>query len=233
LELSFQFPIKRDGASPVVAAAAVDLVSGLAAAEVDAIADELAAGVAAGVEVAASLFFPFEITIAPSARTPTSTAKRTLPEDPCFGAADGFGATFAAVGRTAGAGVVETLTRDPPVVGTGGITTFEAALFFTADFLTAFLVVFLAAAFFTTFFAVVFLAADFFFAAVFLATVFLAAVFLAGDFFAAFFVADFLAVDFFGAAFLAALFFFTATVFLLELYNDGIWEKFNLEISAK
>jgi hypothetical protein len=229
LELSFQFPIKRDGASPDVAAAAVVAASGVAELEADAIADGLAAG-AAG---ASSLFFPFEITIAPSARTPTSTARRTLLEDPCFGAADGFGAVFAAAGRTAGAGVVETLTRDPPVVGTGGITTFEAALFFTADFLTAFLVVFLAAAFFTTFFAVVFLAADFFFAAVFLATVFLAAVFLAGDFFAAFFVADFLAVDFFGAAFLAALFFFTATVFLLELYNDGIWEKFNLEISAK
>jgi hypothetical protein len=230
LELSFQFPIKRDGASPDVAAAPVVAASGVAELEADAIADGLAAG-AAG---ASSLFFPFEITIAPSARTPTSTARRTLLEDPCFGAADGFGAVFAAAGRTAGAGVVETLTRDPPVVGTGGITTFEAALFFTADFFTTFFaVVFLAAAFFTTFFAVVFLVADFFFAAVFLATVFLAAVFLAGDFFAAFFVADFLAVDFFGAAFLAALFFFTATVFLLELYNDGIWEKFNLEISAK
>jgi hypothetical protein len=45
---------------------------------------------------------------------------------------------------------------------------------------------------------------------------------------AAFLVADFLAVDFFGAAFLAALFFFTATVYLLELCNGGIWEKFNL-----
>ena len=135
LELSFQFPIKRDGASPVVAAAAVVAASGVAAAESDAIADGLAAG-AAG---ASSLFFPFEITIAPSARTPTSTNKRTLLEDPCFGAADGLVVAFAATGRAEELGVVVTLTRDPLVVGTGGITTLEDVDFLAADFFTAFL----------------------------------------------------------------------------------------------
>ena len=142
-------------------------------------------------------------------------------DEPCFGAADGLVIDFAGAGRADASGVVETLTRDPPVVGTGGITTFDDDDFFAGDFLTAFLVVFFAAVFLTAFLAVVF------FAAVFLtarfAVVFFAAVFLAGDFFAVFF-----AVDFFGAAFLAALFFFTATVYLLELCNGGIWEKFNL-----
>jgi len=219
LELSFQFPIKRDGASPVVAAAAVVAASGVAAAESDAIADGLAAG-AAG---ASSLFFPFEITIAPSARTPTSTNKRTLLEDPCFGAADGLVVAFAATGRAEELGVAATLTRDPLVVGTGGITTLEDVDFLAADFFTAFLAVFLTAAFFTTFLAVVFFFAAVFLTARFAVVFFFAAVFFTGDFFAAFF-----AVDFLGAAFFAALFFFTATVYLLELCNGGIWEKFNL-----
>jgi hypothetical protein len=141
-----------------------------------------------------------------------------LLDEPCFGAADGLVIDFAGAGRADASGVVETLTRDPPVVGTGGITTFDDDDFFAGDFLTAFLVVFFAAVFFAAvFFAAVFLTARF--AVVF----FFAAVFLAGDFFAVFF-----AVDFFGAAFLAALFFFTATVYLLELCNGGIWEKFNL-----
>ena len=218
LELSFQFPIKRDGASPVVAppvaSVAAAVASGVACAEID--------GSTAG--AASSFPLPeFEITIAPSATTPTSTNKRTLLEDPCLGAADGFDVAFAATGRDDEVGVVETLTRDPPVVGTGGITTFEDVDFLAADFLTAFLVVFFAAEFLTTFFAVVFLAAVFFFAAVFFTGDFFAA-FLAVDFFAV----DFLTVDFLGAAFLAALFFFTATVCLLELCNGGIWEKFNL-----
>ena len=218
LELSFQFPIKRDGASPVVAppvaSVAAAVASGVACAEID--------GSTAG--AASSFPLPeFEITIAPSATTPTSTNKRTLLEDPCLGAADGFDVAFAATGRDDEVGVVETLTRDPPVVGTGGITTFEDVDFLAADFLTAFLVVFFAADFLTTFFAVVFLAAVFFFAAVFFTGDFFAA-FLAVDFFAV----DFLTVDFLGAAFLAALFFFTATVCLLELCNGGIWEKFNL-----
>ena len=227
LELSFQFPIKRDGASPVVAAAAVVVASGVADAESDGIADALAAGVAAE---SSEFFFEFEITIPPRRTTPTRTSKRTLLDEPCLGAADGLAVIFAAAGRADGAGVVETLTRALPVTGTAGITNFEVADFFAGDFFTAFLVVvflttFLAEAFFagafltTAFFAVVF------FATLFFATLFFAAVFLAGDFFAAFF-----AVDFLGAAFFAALFFFTATVYLLELCNGGIWEKFNLGI---
>ena len=204
LALSFQFPIKRDGASPVVTAAA-----SVAEAVASGVADALAAGVGAASSV---FFFEFEITIPPSSTTPTRTSKRTLLEDPCLGAADGFDVALAATGREDDVGVVETLTRDPPVVGTGGITTFEDVDFFAADFLTAFLVVFFAAAFLTTF----------------LAVVFFAAVFFTGDFFAVFLAVDFFAVDFLGAAFLAALFFFTATVYLLELSNGGIWEKFNL-----
>jgi hypothetical protein len=209
LALSFQFPIKRDGASPVVTAAA-----SVAEAVASGVADALAAGVGAASSV---FFFEFEITIPPSSTTPTRTSKRTLLEDPCLGDADGFDVALAATGREDDVGVVETLTRDPPVVGTGGITTFEDVDFFAADFLTAFLVVFFAAAFLTTFLAVVFFAAVFFTGDFF-------AVFLAVDFFAV----DFFAVDFLGAAFLAALFFFTATVYLLELSNGGIWEKFNL-----
>ena len=223
-ELSFQFPIKRDGASPVVAAVEVPasvaeaVASGVADADSAAIGDSLTAGAGA----ASSVFFlEFEITIPPSSTTPTRTRRSTLLDEPCFGAADGLVIDFAGAGRADASGVVETLTRDPPVVGTGGITTFDDDDFFAGDFLTAFLVVFFAAVFLTAFLAVVF------FAAVFLtarfAVVFFAAVFLAGDFFAVFF-----AVDFFGAAFLAALFFFTATVYLLELCNGGIWEKFNL-----
>ena len=225
LELSFQFPIKRDGASPVVAAAAVVVASGVADAESDGIADALAAGVAAE---SSEFFFEFEITIPPRRTTPTRTSKRTLLDEPCLGAADGLAVIFAAAGRADGAGVVETLTRDPPVVGTGGITTVEVVDFFAADFLTAFFATFFAGAFFATFFAgaffATFFAVAFFFAAVFFTT-FFAAVFFAGDFLAAFF-----AVDFLGAAFFAALFFFTATVYLLELCNGGIWEKFNLGI---
>ena len=220
-ELSFQFPIKRDGASPVVAAVEVPasvaeaVASGVADADSAAIGDSLTAGAGA----ASSVFFlEFEITIPPSSTTPTRTRRSTLLDEPCFGAADGLVIDFAGAGRADASGVVETLTRDPPVVGTGGITTFDDDDFFAGDFLTAFLVVFFAAVFFAAvFFAAVFLTARF--AVVF----FFAAVFLAGDFFAVFF-----AVDFFGAAFLAALFFFTATVYLLELCNGGIWEKFNL-----
>ena len=208
--------MKRDGASPVVAAAAVVVASGVAEAESDGIADALAAGVAAE---SSEFFFEFEITIPPRRTTPTRTSKRTLLDEPCLGAADGLAVIFAAAGRADGAGVVETLTRDPPVVGTGGITTVEVVDFFAADFLTAFFATFFAGAFFATYFAVAF-----FFAAVFFTT-FFAAVFFAGDFLAAFF-----AVDFLGAAFFAALFFFTATVYLLELCNGGIWEKFNLGI---
>jgi hypothetical protein len=224
-ELSFQFPIKRDGASPVVAAVEVPasvaeaVASGVADADSAAIGDSLTAGAGA----ASSVFFlEFEITIPPSSTTPTRTRRSTLLDEPCFGAADGLVIDFAGAGRADASGVVETLTRDPPVVGTGGITTFDDDDFFAGDFLTAFLVVFFAAVFLTAFLAVVFFAAVFL-TARFAVVFFFAAVFLAGDFFAVFF-----AVDFFGAAFLAALFFFTATVYLLELCNGGIWEKFNL-----
>jgi len=223
-ELSFQFPIKRDGASPVVAAVEVPasvaeaVASGVADADSAAIGDSLTAGAGA----ASSVFFlEFEITIPPSSTTPTRTRRSTLLDEPCFGAADGLVIDFAGAGRADASGVVETLTRDPPVVGTGGITTFDDD-FFAGDFLTAFLVVFFAAVFLTAFLAVVFFAAVFL-TARFAVVFFFAAVFFAGDFFAVFF-----AVDFFGAAFLAALFFFTATVYLLELCNGGIWEKFNL-----
>ena len=219
-ELSFQFPIKRDGASPVVAAGAADSVASIVASGVAAAsAVSVTAGTGAGAS-SLSLSLPDpEITNAPIRRIPTSTAKRTF-DELWFLAVAAFGAevVFAAAGRgVAGAGVVETLTReDPldepleePIAGTGGITTCEAALLRAADFLTVFFladaflaVVFFTADFLTTFLAAVFLTADFFFAAVF----------LAGDFFAAFLTADFFAVDFFGAAFLAADFFFTATM---------------------
>ncbi len=210
-ELSFQFPMKRDGASPVVAAGAADSVASIVSS---------GAAVASGVSVTAgtgagasspSLSEP-EITNAPIRRIPTSTAKRTFDELWLFAPGFDVEGAFAAGRGVAAAGVVETLTREvleDPIDGTGGITTCEEALLRTADFLTVFFladaffaVVFFTADFLTTFFAAVFLTADFFFAAVF----------LAGDFFAAFLTADFFAVDFFGAAFLAADFFFTATV---------------------
>ena len=221
-ELSFQFPIKREGASPVVAAGAADSVASMVVSGV-AVASgvSVTAGTGAGAS-SPSLFDP-EITNAPIRRIPTSTAKRTFDELWLLAADLGAGADLAAAGRgVAGAGVVETFTREEPVEepidGTGGITTWDAALLRAADFFTVFFFadaffadVFFTADFLTTFFAAVFFTADFFFAAVF----------LAGDFFTAFLTADFLAVDFFavdffGAAFLAADFFFTATVISLS-----------------
>ncbi len=218
-ELSFQFPMKRDGASPVVAAGAADSVASIVSSGAAvASAVSVTAGTGAGAS-SPSLSDP-EITNAPIRRIPTSTAKRTLDELWLFAAGLDVEGAFAAGRGAAAAGVVETLTRDEaveealeePIDGTGGITTCEAVLLRAADFLTVFFfaeaffaVVFLTADFLTTFFAAVFLTADFFFAAVF----------LAGDFFAAFFTADFFAVDFLGAAFFAADFFFTATVISL------------------
>lgn len=215
-ELSFQFPMKRDGASPVVAAGAADSVASIVSSGAAvASAVSVTAGTGAGAS-SPSLSDP-EITNAPIRRIPTSTAKRTFDELWLFAAGLDVEGAFAAGRGAAAAGVVETLTRElleEPTEGTGGITTCEAVLVRAADFLTVFFfaeaffaVVFLTADFLTTFFAAVFLTADFFFAAVF----------LAGDFFAAFFTADFfavdfLAVDFLGAAFFAADFFFTATV---------------------
>jgi hypothetical protein len=143
------------------------------------------------------------ITIAPTRRIPSSTAKRTFADDLLLAPFAGFEeaaclALAAEVRGAAGGGVVETFTRDPPTDGTGGITTCDAIFLRAADF-------------FTVFFAVDFLATFFFTTAFFTAlfgALFFAALFLAGDFLAALF----LAVDFFGAAFFAADFFFTATV---------------------
>jgi hypothetical protein len=206
LELSFQFPIKRVGASPVVSAgtAVAGVSSTIAGSEASGAADSVATG--AGV-AASSLSLPeVETMIAPTTRIPSRTAKRIFDEELLLELADGFedGAALLAAAEVrgaAGAGVVETLTRAPPIAGTGGITTCDATVLRAADFFTAFFAV--------VFLAVVFLAT--FFAALFFTTVFLA-VFLALDFFTTFFAALFLAVVFFGAAFFAADFFFTATV---------------------
>jgi hypothetical protein len=197
-ELSFQFPIKRVGASPEVFAASAgsEAADSDAAGSADASTDASAEidGSAAG--VASSLSFPeFEITIAAKITTPTRTARRVLVEDPWRGAADGGADLTAGFGA---AGVVETLTRADPVAGTGGTTIADAATFFADDFFAGdFFATFLGAAFFVV---------------VFLATAFLATAFFAGDFFA----------TFLGAAFLATDFFFTATVYLLEFRNGGI-----------
>ena len=213
LELSFQFPIKRDGASPVAVVAGVEaaadaVVAASGVGDSDAIAEALAEALGAGA-AASSFLFPFEITIAPSATTPTSTARSTLADEPWRGAADAVGAGFAAAGFGAATGVVETLTRALPVEGTGGTTTLAATFFADADLdvdlLTAFFTVFLAAFLATAFFVTAFLATLFFDTA-FFATAFLVVAFLAT------FLATFL-----GAAFFAADFFFTATVYLLVL----------------
>ena len=200
LELSFQFPIKRDGASPVAAAGSIvtgaSVVSSMASSVASGAADSVTAGSEAG---ASSESFPeFEMTIAASNTTATRTAKSVLPYEPLRGAALGFAAAaFTAGFAAAGAGVVETFT---------GVDALKAVAFLTALFLaTAFLVV-------VFFFATAFLATAFFLAVVFLATVFLTALFFATDFF---FAALFFAGDFF-TAFLTALFFLTATVYLLE-----------------
>jgi len=198
-ELSFQFPMKRDGASPVVFAGSV--TAGVSSGA----ADSVAAGVS-GVMSSLSLL-EFVITIAPTRRIPSNTAKRTLADDLLLPPVAGFEAAAglalaAEVRGAAGDGVVETFTRDPPTDGTGGMTTCDAIFLRAADFFT----VFFAVDFLATFFAVFFFTTAFFTAL--FGALFFAALFLAGDFLAALF----LAVDFFGAAFLAADFFFTATV---------------------
>ncbi len=170
--------MKRDGASPVVAAFDVSVdAAGEAEAEAtgdaDADADADAAGV--GVEVVDLLLDCCEATIAVRIATPRRTAMSTPLDEPWRGVAVGLaGAAGLFTGAT---GVVETFTRsnDAPV-GTGGITT-DDALDLRAG------------AFFATFLAVVFLA-----------VVFLAVDFLATDFFATFFAVVFLAVDFFFTA---------------------------------
>jgi len=211
-ELSFQFPMKRDGASPVVFAGSV--TAGVSSGAADSVAAGVSDSVAAGVSgVMSSLsLLEFVITIAPTRRIPSNTAKRTFADDLLLPPVAGFeaaaGLALAAEVRGAvGDGVVETFTRDPPIDGTGGMTTCDAIFLRAAGFFTVFFAVdFLAVDFLATFFAV------FFFTTAFLTALFgalfFAALFLAGDFLAALF----LAVDFFGAAFLAADFFFTATV---------------------
>ena len=206
-ELSFQFPMKRDGASPVVFAGSV--TAGVSSGAEDSVSSGAADSVAAGVSgVMSSLsLLEFVITIAPTRRIPSNTAKRTFADDLLLPPVAGFeaaaGLALAAEVRGAvGDGVVETFTRDPPTNGTGGMTTCDAIFLRAADFFT----VFFAVDFLATFFAVFFFTTAFFTAL--FGALFFAALFLAGDFLAALF----LAVDFFGAAFFAADFFFTATV---------------------
>jgi hypothetical protein len=206
-ELSFQFPMKRDGASPVVFVGSV--TAGVSSGAADSVSSGAADSVAAGVSgVMSSLsLLEFVITIAPTRRIPSNTAKRTFADDLLLPPVAGFEAAAglalaAEVRGAAGDGVVETFTRDPPTDGTGGMTTCDAIFLRAADFFT----VFFAVDFLATFFAVFFFTTAFFTAL--FGALFFAALFLAGDFLAALF----LAVDFFGAAFLAADFFFTATV---------------------
>ena len=206
-ELSFQFPMKRDGASPVVFAGSV--TAGVSSGAADSVSSGAADSVAAGVSgVMSSLsLLEFVITIAPTRRIPSNTAKRTFADDLLLPPVAGFEAAAglalaAEVRGTVGDGVVETFTRDPPTDGTGGMTTCDAILLRAADLFT----VFFAVDFLATFFAVFFFTTAFFTAL--FGALFFAALFLAGDFLAALF----LAVDFFGAAFFAADFFFTATV---------------------
>ncbi len=215
-ELSFQFPMKRDGASPVVLAGSV--IAGVSSGAADSVASGAADSIAAGTSGAISSLSLFElvITIAPTTRIPSSTAKRAFDDDLLLALVAGFGAVAglalaAEVRGAAGDGVVETFTRDPPTDGTGGMTTCDAIFLRAADFFTVFFAVdffavdFFAVDFLATFFAVFFFTTAFLTAL--LGALFFAALFLAGDFFAVF-----LAVDFFGAAFFAADFFFTATV---------------------
>ena len=209
-ELSFQFPMKRDGASPVVLAGSV--TTGVSSGAADSVTAGVSSGaadsVAAGVSVAISSLSLLELVItnAPTRRIPSRTAKRAFDDDLLFGLVAGFEAAAglalaAEVRGAAGDGVVETFTRDPPIDGTGGMTTCDAIFLRAADFFT----VFFAVDFLATFFAVFFFTTAFLTAL--LGALFFAALFLAGDFFAVF-----LAVDFFGAAFFAVDFFFTATV---------------------
>ena len=214
-ELSFQFPMKRDGASPVVLAGSV--TTGVSSGAADSVTAGVSSGaadsVAAGVSVAISSpsLSELEITNAPTRRIPSRTAKRAFDDDLLLELVAGFEAAAglalaAEVRGAAGDGVVETFTRDPPIDGTGGMTTCDAIFLRAADFFAVFLAVdFFAVDFLATFFAVFFFTTAFLTAL--LGALFFAALFLAGDFFAVF-----LAVDFFGAAFFAADFFFTATV---------------------
>jgi hypothetical protein len=199
---SFQFPIKRPGASTAATASPVDSeadADGVASSDISGAADSDA--VADGIAGATSSLSEAgrEITTTARSAMPMTAANRTRGDVDCFGAALGF-----AAGAAFGAGVVETFTEDgrlTPPTGTGGITKLFAEVdFFEADFLTA---LFLrAGAFLATF-----LAAAFFLAGAFFTTFLAAAFFLAGAFLATFFT-TFLAAAFF----LAGAFFLTATM---------------------
>ena len=80
-ELSFQFPMKRVGASPVVAASVAAGVSGAASSVAVGSADSDIVGSAVGAASSLSLL-ELEITIAPRSTTPTSTARRVLLDEP-------------------------------------------------------------------------------------------------------------------------------------------------------
>ena len=226
LDESFQFPMKRPGASIAATASAVaDCdASGVAASDISGAADSEAAG---GIVGAASspLSAGREMTITARSAIPIIAAISTRGEVPCLGAALGF----AGAGLT-GAGVVVTFTRDAlfaPPSGTGGITILLAEVaFLAADFFFAgaFLATFLA----TAFFLATFLATAFFFAGAFLVAFFVT--FLAAAFFfTGAFLATFLVTFLAAAFFLTGAFFFTATVKLLCGLSDLVWAKFSLE----
>jgi len=163
-----------------IAATEDDLLSvGVADAVSDGIGDAESDGVAVELEEE-----PLDITIAPSAKMPTTTASTTRFELPDFLAATGV----LAAGATFAAGLLSTtfVAGREDATGTGGTTILVVAARLAGDFFTALLVAFLAV-FFT-----LFLAGDFFaaFLTTFLVAAFLATVFFfAGAFFATFFVA--------------------------------------------
>ena len=80
LELSFQFPMKRDGASPDATSVASESVASADSVAIGS-ADASIEGSTAGAASSESLL-EFEITIAARRTTPTSTARRVLLEDP-------------------------------------------------------------------------------------------------------------------------------------------------------
>jgi len=122
-ELSFQFPMNREGASPVVAAGSAGSVASIVSSgAADASGVSVTAGTGAGAS-SPSLSDP-EITNAPIRRIPTSTAKRTFVEPWLFAAGFELEGALDAGRGVAAAGVVETLTRDEdPIDGTGGMIT--------------------------------------------------------------------------------------------------------------
>jgi len=198
---SFQFPIKRPGASTAATASVDADVAGVASSDISGAADSDADADADGIAGAASSLSDAgrEMTTTARSAIPIIATSKTRGDVDCFGAALGF-----AAGAGFGAGVVETFTADgrlTPPTGTGGITKLFAEVdFFAADFFTA---LFLRAGAFLAVFFTTFLAAAFFLAGAFLATFLAATFFFAGAFLATFF-----------TTFLAAAFFFAGAFFL-------------------